>query len=394
MSSSVLRQQLMAFLAFGLAMGLIFPFFAELFVQWKPGMRGWFALACIIAGTSIGLFNYYLVRVVLMSKVQQIADVAKAVSQQDLTQHCSLQSDDVLGEMVKSVNQMTDNLCQMLGQVRLLSEGLNTDAQSLQQVGNGAATRVISQQQNAEQAADALRQMVDMVGQVSGRTQDAATSARQADAQAQQSQRIIVQSIDGMRQLADDVAHASESVVELEKLSQGIGVVLDVIRTIAEQTNLLALNAAIEAARAGEAGRGFAVVADEVRTLATRTQQSTHEIQHIISQLQQAAKHSAALMSAGRERSQQNVDNAQQAVGSLDLLVDAVSSIVQSNAQIADAAQGQQQAVSRVSGNVQQLSQDASSAAAGVQKLTDAINRLQTLAVSLANLTSQFRCQR
>lgn len=394
MSSSVLRQQLLAFLAFGLAMGLVFPFFAELFVQWKPGMRGWFALACIVAGCSIGLFNFYLVRVVLMSKVQQIADVAKAVSLQDLTQRCTLQSDDVLGDIVNSVNQMTDNLNHLLGQVRVLSEGLNHDAKGLQQVGSGAATRVVSQQQNAQQAADALRQMVEMVDQVSARTQDAASSAKQADQQAQQSQRIIVQSIDGMRQLADDVAHASESVVELEKLSQGIGVVLDVIRTIAEQTNLLALNAAIEAARAGEAGRGFAVVADEVRTLATRTQQSTHEIQHIITQLQQSAKHSAQLMSAGRERSQQNVENAQQAIGSLDVLVSAVTAIVNSNAQIADAAHGQQQAVSRVNGNVQQLSQDASSAANGVTTLTSAIARLQELAGSLTKLTANFRMQR
>lgn len=394
MSSSILRQQFFAFLAFGLMMGLIFPFFAELFVQWKDGMRGWFALACIVAGTSIGLFNFYLVRVVLMSKVQQIADVAQAVRQQDLTQRCQLQSADVLGDIVQSVNQMTDNLCLLLGQARQLSDGLTDDANRLQAVSSAAERRVLNQQTNAAQAADALHQMVQMVAQVSQRTQEAATNARHADSQAKQSQEIINHSIESMQQLADDVAHASQSVQELEQLSQGIGVVLDVIRTIAEQTNLLALNAAIEAARAGEAGRGFAVVADEVRTLANRTQQSTHEIQHIISQLQQGAKHSAALMSTGRERSQQNVATAQLAVESLAQVVQVVGAIVGSNEHIATATQGQHQVATQVTSNVQQLSEDAKAAAVGVSKLHEAIERLQRLAANLAQLTAEFRVQR
>jgi methyl-accepting chemotaxis protein len=134
MGHSILRQQLLAFLGFGVLMGLVFPVFAGWFVQWKDGMLGWFVLACVVAGLTVGLINYYLVRMVLIDKMAEIAAVAGAVSQHDLSKQCALQSNDVVGQIIHSVNLMIVNLRQMLGQMSQMSHALTADSQVLQQV--------------------------------------------------------------------------------------------------------------------------------------------------------------------------------------------------------------------------------------------------------------------
>ena len=391
MKTSILRNLLYAFLALGLAMGLIFPVYAQFFVEWKEGMRNWFILGCIIAGTSIGFANYLLVSMVLMNKVRRIADVAHAVSENDISHECTLVSHDVIGEIVASVNRMTANLRHMLSQISASTQQLGSASADLAINSQDARQRVRHQQQMTEQATQALDEMMLMVENVSRRAEEAATAASGADQEARHGQQIIGQTIEAIFSLARDVDQAAEALQQLEQQSQNIGMVLDVIRGIADQTNLLALNAAIEAARAGEAGRGFAVVADEVRTLATRTQQSTHEIQQIIEQLQAGAHKTVSLMSTGRDQAQHSVEQARQADQALKQIAGAVSGIVLSTGEIADAARDQLNVTNKVNQNVASIHADAAATASGVESLAISSEALQQLAKQLQGVVSRFR---
>ncbi|MFU8838899.1 MAG: methyl-accepting chemotaxis protein [Thiohalomonadaceae bacterium] len=391
MKTSILRNLLYAFLALGLAMGLIFPVYAQFFVEWKEGMRNWFILGCIIAGTSIGFANYLLVSMVLMNKMRRIADVAHAVSENDISHECTLVSHDVIGEIVASVNRMTANLRHMLSQISASTQQLDSASAELTANSQDARQRVHHQQQMTEQAALALEEMMRMVENVSQRAEEAATAASSADQEAQHGQQIIGHTIEAIFALAKDVDQAAEALQQLEQQSQNIGMVLDVIRGIADQTNLLALNAAIEAARAGEAGRGFAVVADEVRTLATRTQQSTHEIQQIIELLQADAHKTVSLMSTGRSQAQNSVEQARQTDAALKQIASAVTGIVHSTGEIASAARDQLRVTDKVNQNVTSISADASATANGVESLATSSEALQKLAQQLQGVVSRFR---
>lgn len=391
MKPSIMRNLLITFLAFGLAMGLIFPVYAQFFVDWKEGMRGWFIFGCIIAGTSIGIVNYLLVKVVLMGKIRRIADVAQAVSENDISHECTLRSNDVIGEIVGSMNQMTANLREMIGQISGSTKQITGAVNALANSSEDTRRRVQHQQVNTQQAAQALGEMTMMVQDVTSRALQAESAAKSADKESAQSKQIISQTINAIFALAKDVEEASVALQQLEKQSQDIGMVLEVIRGIAEQTNLLALNAAIEAARAGDAGRGFAVVADEVRNLATRTQQSTHEIQGIIEQLQQGARTTVDLMTTGRSQANKSVEQAQQAVTALATIADAIRGIVTATSEIAHAAESQQQVTEDVNRNVSSISDDAVHTAATVEELADSGNLLQQLASDLDALVARFR---
>ena len=391
MKPSIMRNLLITFLAFGLAMGLIFPVYAQFFVDWKEGMRGWFIFGCIIAGTSIGIVNYLLVKVVLMGKIRRIADVAQAVCENDISHECTLRSNDVIGEIVGSMNQMTANLREMIGQISGSTKQITGAVNALTNSSEDTRRRVQHQQVNTQQAAQALGEMTMMVQDVTSRALQAESAAKSADKESAQSKQIISQTINAIFALAKDVEEASVALQQLEKQSQDIGMVLEVIRGIAEQTNLLALNAAIEAARAGDAGRGFAVVADEVRNLATRTQQSTHEIQGIIEQLQQGARTTVDLMTTGRSQANKSVEQAQQAVTALATIADAIRGIVTATSEIAHAAESQQQVTEDVNRNVSSISDDAVHTAATVEELADSGNLLQQLASDLDALVARFR---
>ena len=247
------------------------------------------------------------------------------------------------------------------------------------------------QQVETEQVATAMNEMVATAQNMVDNAEMAASATEQADNEAQAGSKVVTQNIAQINGLADAVERAAEVIHRLEGDSESIGTVLDVIRGIAEQTNLLALNAAIEAARAGEQGRGFAVVADEVRSLASRTQESTQEIQAMIEQLQSGAREAVKAMSDGREQAQASVEQAARAGSSLEAITHAVASIREMNRHISDAARQQGEVADEINRNLSTITQVAEQTSEGTESLGEASSKLAGLSQQLQSLVGHFK---
>ncbi len=246
------------------------------------------------------------------------------------------------------------------------------------------------QSEELEQVASAMGQLSSAVEDVAGHAHRAADAAVQADTESRKGLEVVKASQATIDELASEVAVTAELIGSVKTNSLNIGTVLDVIRGIAEQTNLLALNAAIEAARAGEQGRGFAVVADEVRSLASRTQQSTQEIQDMIERLQSGANRAAEAMDHGRQRAEATVQQAREAADSLASIVEVVNSIRRMNVQIADVAEEQSTTSGTITsrlGNANQIAQETS---ASVAQISSSCEGLGTLARDLQSAIGEY----
>jgi methyl-accepting chemotaxis protein len=236
-----------------------------------------------------------------------------------------------------------------------------------------------------------MRQMTTTVQEVARHAEEAASAALAADKDANNGRAIVKKTIDSINVLSGDIHNATSVIQKLQSESNEIGSVLDVIRGIAEQTNLLALNAAIEAARAGEQGRGFAVVADEVRTLASRTQQSTQDIQKMIEKLQSGADDAVKTMEHSLSQVSSSVEQANQTGNSLDTITTAVSTINQMNVHIASAAEQQRLVAEEINRNIENISQISEKSASAARETSSASEELQNWTLRLNNLIDHFR---
>ncbi len=292
---SILRRLFYSFMAFGLFMGAVFPIYASFFVEWKPGMKSWFIIGAIIAGSLVGLFNYWLLRFILLSKLRRIADIADQVSQKDLTFTCSLQSQDMIGEIVASINRMTENLRQIVRQLNENAQHIHQVSKQLVQTADVSCEQVGQQKHTTESLNQDMRHIESGARQVADNAAQVTEAVCHISDQVNSSHQQMRAAQEAMQALRAQTNTMVDNLNSLVKATDEVGQVLDAIRDIAEQTNLLALNAAIEAAAAGEHGRGFAVVADEVRQLANRTQDAVGQTQQIIESLQSKARHTADL---------------------------------------------------------------------------------------------------
>ena len=355
MKPSILRSLLLASLGFGLAVGLIFPLFADLFVTWKPGMYGWFSAVALLAGATVGAANYWLVHRILVSRLHRIAEVADAIGNGDLTHRCSLISDDTVGRIVEAFNRMATTLREVIGGVASQSGQTRSDTQSIQQSVSGIRDRFAEQQAETRQIVDSMAYMRQKGGEVADTASQVAQSTTKALEVAHDGAKVVAEAVTGMATIEQTVSHAAENVHVLGERSDNIGAIVAVIRGIAEQTNLLALNAAIEAARAGEQGRGFAVVADEVRKLAEKTGSATEEIGQLIGGIQAQVRDTVVSMNESREHVQAGVARAEKAGRALAEILESIQDVSGMMARITTLSGEQQEVVGDIVGRAERI---------------------------------------
>lgn len=309
----------------------------------------------------------------------------------DLSCNLQLETRDELGDLCQAFNRFVGKIRGIVGPVSDSTGRLASSAEQMSQITDETRSGVVRQQSETEQVAKAMTQMVATAQNMVDNAAMAADATEKADSEAQQGRGVVAQTMSDIEGLAQAVEQASGVIQKLEADSENIGSVLDVIRGIAEQTNLLALNAAIEAARAGEQGRGFAVVADEVRNLASRTQQSTQEIQGMIEQLQSGARDAVQVMVVGREQAQASVEQASRAGVSLDAITQAVVSIREMNQHMSESAQQQGHVAEEINQNLNNIAQVAEQTTEGAGQLGLASDELAGLAMELQSLVGNFK---
>ncbi|MGY3902282.1 methyl-accepting chemotaxis protein [Aeromonas lusitana] len=348
----------------------------------------------------IGFFTVVFVVVVawlltrlIRNPVMLLLAQTQKVSGGDLATRLDLNlfNNDELGQLAKGFGEMQDRLRSLVSEVSGSVVQLSSAAEEISVVAKQSATSMNSQQHELNQLATAMNEMQATVQEVSRNTNEAAEAATQASGTAEQGAHTVNDSIVRIEQVASAIESTAEVIHQLGEDSRNIGMVLEVIRGIAEQTNLLALNAAIEAARAGEQGRGFAVVADEVRTLAKRTQDSTAQINTIISELQQRAEQAGSTMQQSQTLMQATVGTAREAGASITEISGSVESISQMNIQIATATEEQGAVSEELNRNVVNISHASEEVVAGATQMAAACNDLNQLATQLQEMVRRFR---
>ncbi|MCD5973208.1 cache domain-containing protein [Pseudomonas sp. CDFA 550] len=314
-----------------------------------------------------------------------------AAGEGDLTRRLAVTSQDELGDLASSFNRFVDKIHSLVSQISGMTgqlTGLVGEVSSQAQRSEQAMER---QRHETDQVATAINEMSAAAQEVAKSAQGASVAAQKTDEEGQQAKRVVDGSIKLIHALVEDIRNSGSSLDSLQKDVSSIVSVLGVIRSIAEQTNLLALNAAIEAARAGEAGRGFAVVADEVRALASRTQQSTQEIQGMIDRLQKGTQTAVDAMRRSSEAGDGTSVQANQAGSSLDAIGELITTINTMNAQIASAAEEQTAVAEEINRSVHQIASAVDTVADETRQSAQTSRSLNDLGQRLGALVGQFR---
>lgn len=326
-------------------------------------------------------------------KLKDVIDSLKNIAQEngDLTVRLSTSSTDEIGDLVFWFNSFIEKLQGVIKDVVHTAKPLAETSNIIQSLSEQTINSFQRQSDSVNQSRQSVEEMSLSVADITNNAAEAADSARNASEEANKGKLVVENTVEGIRNLAENVTNSAETILQLQEDTNRVNVVLEVIRGIAEQTNLLALNAAIEAARAGEQGRGFAVVADEVRNLASRTQESTQEIDQMLEQLQSAASKAVTMMEGSRASVESSVQSANAAGESLISITDTVNTITDMNGAIATATEEQHQVSGLMVGHVEDIQGCAEEASSASYEIAEVSNRLAELSAELEQVTRQFK---
>lgn len=349
------------------------------------------AVVYIVLGSCILMYLAHLIGVFGDKRANILVDGIQNIKKGDLTQKVAIAGKSDFSWMAYELDSARKNVSNLVHTLAGGVSQLNTASQNMSVISKETVDGVFKQQAETEQVATAMNEMTASVQEVARTASSAAQAARNADSEAKAGKKVVLQTMESIDALAGEVEKAAETLGNLEADIGNIGAIVDVIRGITEQTNLLALNAAIEAARAGEHGRGFAVVADEVRTLAARTQSSTHEIEEMVERLQHGARAAVKVMNDSREKAHTSVEKAASAGAALDSITAMISTMDEMSAQISSAANEQSSVAENINRGIVEISQIADHTSEGAAKTSSAVETLSTLSAQLQEASSKFK---
>ncbi|MEG1039706.1 MAG: methyl-accepting chemotaxis protein [Pseudomonas sp.] len=348
-----------------------------------------------LTATLLALLAGVLAAVIITRQItrplRETLAVVERIATGDLSHNLHVTRRDELGVLQQGIQRMAATLRDLIGGIRDGVTQIASAAEELSAVTEETSAGVNSQKVETDQVATAMHEMAATVQEVARNAEHASSAATDADAQARAGDQVVAEAISQIERLAEEVQRSTEAMAQLQQESQKIGSVMDVIKSVAEQTNLLALNAAIEAARAGEAGRGFAVVADEVRGLAQRTQKSTEEIEELVAGLQSGTQQVANVMLGSRNLTESSVDLTRKAGASLESITRTVSNIQSMNQQIAAAAEQQSAVAEQISRSIVNVRDVSEQTAAASDETAASSVELARLGNQLQTLVSHFR---
>ncbi|MGC0120362.1 methyl-accepting chemotaxis protein [Pseudoalteromonas piscicida] len=347
------------------------------------------SVVVILLGCFLSWYITRLIKAPIGGEPKEIAEVASRIASGDLT----IQFDR--GESVSGIylamRDMADKLKAIIAEIQSSTHALSSSSETLSAITAQSKQGADNQMEQLSHSAVSMNEMAATIAEITQSAQLAADAATDADSQSNSGVQVVVATQQAMEGLVGKIENVSKTIENLEQETESVGSILDVIRGIAEQTNLLALNAAIEAARAGEQGRGFAVVADEVRSLASRTQKSTDEIQEMISKLQNEAKRSVGMMRDNVKDAKDTADKSAKTDEVLQAISSSVSTIKDMNLQIASASEEQNTVTQQLSQSVTEISETAQETATGAERASDEALSLLSLSRALDKSVSSFR---
>ncbi|MCF5469160.1 HAMP domain-containing protein [Pseudomonas syringae] len=347
-------------------------------------------IGLLIAATLLTLVFAWMLIKSITTPIATALSAAETIAQGNLTQPIRIDGTDEAGRLLLAMKTMQDKLRDTLQGISGSATQLASAAEELNAVTDESARGLLQQNDEIEQAATAVNEMTSAVEEVARNAISTSEASRNAATSAADGRDLVQETVSAIERMSGDVKETSDLIINLATESRDIGKVLDVIRGLADQTNLLALNAAIEAARAGEAGRGFAVVADEVRALAHRTQQSTSEIERMISSIQGGTEQAVGSMRNSTERAESTLSIAKGAGTALNTINIAVEEINERNMVIASAAEEQAQVAREVDRNLVNIRDLSAQSTTGANQTSAASGELSRLAVDLNSMVARF----
>ncbi|MDU8432145.1 methyl-accepting chemotaxis protein [Pseudomonas syringae pv. actinidifoliorum] len=347
-------------------------------------------IGLLIAATLLTIVFAWMLIKSITTPIATALHAAETIAKGNLTQPIRIDGSDEAGRLLLAMKTMQDKLRDTLQGISGSATQLASAAEELNAVTDESARGLVQQNNEIEQAATAVNEMTSAVEEVARNAVSTSQASRNAATSAGDGRDLVQETVSAIERMSSDVKDTSELIINLASESRDIGKVLDVIRGLADQTNLLALNAAIEAARAGEAGRGFAVVADEVRALAHRTQQSTSEIERMIGSIQSGTEQAVSSMRNSTERAESTLNIAKGAGMALNTINVAVEEINERNMVIASAAEEQAQVAREVDRNLVNIRDLSAQSTTGANQTSAASTELSRLAVDLNSMVSRF----